>query len=233
MFQSTHTTSEEATSQQTMSERFVAPVSRRALRRVTKTVTGIRAKWQGCEPEEKCRVYFGNHRSHADFVVVWSVLSKALRANTRPVAGADYWDRPGIKRFFGRTVVNAVLIDRQRTVTRTHNPIDQMVEAVEEGSSLIIFPEGTRNMTEDTLLPFKSGIFRLAQACPEVEFVPVWIDNLNRVMPKGATVPVPLICEARFGEPLTLDPDESKETFLTRARNGLLALADTDTGEVS
>ena len=39
----------------------------------------------------KQRVYYANHCSHGDFVLIWAALPDALRQHTRPVAGADYW----------------------------------------------------------------------------------------------------------------------------------------------
>jgi 1-acyl-sn-glycerol-3-phosphate acyltransferase len=100
-----------------------------------------------------------------------------------------------------------------------------MGAVLEQGTSLIIFPEGTRNMTDATLLPFKTGLFHLAAGYPSVELVPVWIDNLNRVLPKGEVVPIPLLCEVRIGAPLHLNDGEDKQAFLDRSRDSLLALA--------
>ena len=54
--------------------------------------------------------------------------------------------------------------------------------------------------------------------------MPIWIDNINRVLPKGKVLPVPLLCEVHIGEPLTLREDEDKDTFLMRTREALLAL---------
>ncbi|HEV3105931.1 MAG TPA: lysophospholipid acyltransferase family protein, partial [Trinickia sp.] len=142
-------------------------------------------------------------------------------------AGADYWEKSALRRFIGRDVFRALLIDRtggaaERGAT---DPVSLMHEAIQAGDSLIVFPEGTRNTSKERLLPFKSGIFHLARACPEVEFVPVWIDNLNRVMPKGENIPVPMLCTVTFGAPVLLAADETKESFLSRCRHALLSLA--------
>lgn len=187
-------------------------------------VTAPRALWQGIEPTYAQRVYFANHSSNGDFVLIWTVLPAALRARTRPVAALDYWLTSPLRAFIGREVFNAVLIDR-RPEARTEDPVAQMAAALDEGSSLIIFPEGGRNSGDTPLLPFKSGLYHLARMRPNVDLVPVWISNLNHVMPKGKVVPVPLICTLTFGAALRLDPNEDKEAFLSRASAALLALS--------
>lgn len=189
-----------------------------------KLLTGVRAVWRGSKPEQRQRVYFANHRSHGDFVLIWASLPPALRRNTRPVAGADYWLATPLQRYIGASVFRGVLIDRSAKANKEANPVAQMSRALDQGDSLIIFPEGTRNL-EDGLLPFKSGIYHLACAHPEVEFVPVWIENVGRVMPKGAIVPVPLLCTLTFGAPLAIVPGEDKQAFLDRAREALSSLA--------
>jgi 1-acyl-sn-glycerol-3-phosphate acyltransferase len=186
-------------------------------------VTGVRGEWRGCGPDARRRVYFANHRSHGDFVLIWTVLPAPLRRITRPVAGADYWLKGRLRRFFGERVFHAVLIDRNPQ-TRDADPIAIMAAALDK-NSLILFPEGTRNTSEANLLPFKSGLYHLAKARPDVEFVPVWIENLNRVMPKGEIVPIPLLCSVTLGAPVALGADEEKAAFLERSRNALLALA--------
>lgn len=189
-----------------------------------RAITGARALWRGCAPAPQRRVYFANHASHIDFVLIWSSLPPALRRQTRPVAGADYWDRGGLRGFLIHRVFRGVLVDRERK-EGSADPIAVMVGALDEGASLIIFPEGTRNPQEG-LLPFKSGIYRIAQARPEVEFVPVWLDNLKRVMPKGKLLPLPILCTVSFGAPLRLAEGESRESFLERTRAALLALGE-------
>jgi 1-acyl-sn-glycerol-3-phosphate acyltransferase len=191
---------------------------------VARAVTGVRAIWRDSAPLDTQRVYFGNHSSHADFVLIWSSLPPRIRANTRPVAGSDYWLKGVMRNYIGTKVINAVLVDRERKPGEP-DAIAIMVAAIDAGASLIIFPEGTRNTTDEVLLSFKSGIYRLAVERPHLEFVPVWLDNLNRVMPKGEVVPIPLLCTATFGVPLRLESDESKDAFLERARSALLSLA--------
>jgi 1-acyl-sn-glycerol-3-phosphate acyltransferase len=189
----------------------------------TRMLTGARAVWPAGGPGDAQRVYFGNHSSHGDFMLIWSVLPANLRARTRPVAASDYWLAGPIRRYVAK-LINAVLIDRDPG-TREQDPIAVMGAAVDAGHSLIVFPEGTRNTTDERLLSFKSGIYWLAAARPALEFVPVWIDNIGRVMPKGEILPLPLLCTARFGEPQKIVEGESKRAFLDRTRASLLALA--------
>lgn len=199
-----------------------------AFRFALRAVTGARAIWR-CQPAAERRVYYGNHASHGDFVLIWSALPPALRRTVRPVAGADYWLQGPLRRYLIRHVFAGVLIDRD-PAQRRRDPVEVLCEAVDAGASLILFPEGTRN-TGEGLLPFKSGLYHLAHRRPELEFIPVWIDNLARVMPKGKLLPLPLLCTATFGEPLRLQAGEDKEAFLQRARTALLALsADSDAG---
>lgn len=188
-------------------------------------MTAVRGVWQGVAPDAgPQRVYFANHTSNGDFVLVWTVLPPHLRRQTRPVAGSDYWLTTPLRRFIGQDVFRAVLIDR-RPDARTEDPMAVMLSALDTGASLILFPEGTRNMTEERLLPFKSGLYNLSVARPGVDLVPTWIENLNHVMPKGKVIPVPLLCTVTFGAPIRAEPGEDRHAFLDRARAALLALA--------
>ena len=202
---------------------FVDRLLASALCGFARALTGVRALWLGSEPDARPRVYFANHRSHGDFVLIWASLPPPLRRRTRPVAGADYWLTTPLRRFLINRVFRGVCIDR-RPGRSGPNPVAQMGEALAAGESLILFPEGTRNMG-DGLLPFKSGLHHLAKAHPEAELIPVWIENLGRVMPKGSLIPVPLLCTLSFGPPLAALEGESREAFLTRARSALLDLA--------
>lgn len=188
-----------------------------------KLVVGAYARWIGCRPEEAQRIYFANHTSHIDTLAIWSSLPRRLRARTRPIAARDYWGK-GLRRYIATRGFGAVLIDRAREDS-TVDPLEPLRAALKAGDSLIIFPEGTRGASA-TPARFRSGLFRLAGEFPSVELIPVYLDNLHRSLPKGALLPVPMVCTVRFGAPMTLAPGEEREAFLERARAAVISLSE-------
>ena len=189
-------------------------------------LTGAQARWIGCSPDAVPRIYFANHSSHLDFPVIWASLPDALRARTRPVAARDYWEATRLRRYLANDVFRAVMIDRKRTASHD-NPLLPMEQAIEAGDSLIIFPEGTRKVDEDaSLAPFKSGLYNLARRYPQVQLVPVHLENLNRILPKGEFILLPLLAAVRFGTPIQPLANESKEEFLARARSAVADMED-------
>jgi 1-acyl-sn-glycerol-3-phosphate acyltransferase len=201
---------------------IAAQATATAIRLFARAITAVQATWAGCAPEPTQRVYYANHTSNGDFVLIWTVLPERMRMKTRPVAASDYWLTSKLKSFIGQDVFNAVLIDR-RPEARTADPVAQMIAALDDGASLILFPEGQRNTTEAPLLPFKTGLYHLARQRPNIELVPVWVANLNRVMPKGEVIPIPLVCTVTFGTPMRMTNGEGKDDFLARAEAALLS----------
>jgi 1-acyl-sn-glycerol-3-phosphate acyltransferase len=194
----------------------------RLLAFIARLITGAQGHWKGCPPEALQRIYFANHQSHLDWVLIWASLPGELRAHTRPIAARDYWTASPFKHWLTREVFNAVYVNRQRT-DEQEDPLEPLVQALKAGDSLVIFPEGTRSHGGEPQA-FKSGLYHLARQFPQVQLVPAWIDNVQRVMPKGEVVPVPILCTVTFGAPMALGPEEDKRSFLERARAAVLAL---------
>lgn len=192
-----------------------------ALAFIARLITGAQGHWLGCPPAAEQRIYFANHQSHLDWVLIWAALPRDLRTQTRPIAARDYWTASKFKQWLTSAVFNAVYVNRQRTDDQ--DPLEPLADALERGDSLVIFPEGTRSSAGEPMA-FKSGLYHLAQKFPQVSLIPCWIDNVQRVMPKGEVLPVPILCSVTFGAPLALAPEEDKRAFLERARAAVLAL---------
>lgn len=209
-----------------------------ALASMSRLLAGAAVEWR-CDPYgERQRIYYGNHSSHLDFIVIWSSLPASVRRSARPVAGRDYWDGDALRRYLASRVFRAVLIDRRpagaeqdRGAARV--AVERMSREMGRRDSLIVFPEGTRSVKGD-VGPFKSGLYHLSRARPDVELIPVYLENLNRILPKGESLPVPMLSRVTFGPPLTagagqgdddVDNTEDKDAFLIRARSALLDLA--------
>jgi 1-acyl-sn-glycerol-3-phosphate acyltransferase len=188
---------------------------------LARLITGAQGHWHGCPPKAEQRIYFANHQSHFDWVLIWASLPDDLRSVTRPIAARDYWTSSPLKHWITREIFNAVYVSRQRT--DDEDPLEPLVAALRQGDSLVIFPEGTRGNKGDPAA-FKAGLYHLAEQFPQVHLIPAWIDNVQRVMPKGEVVPVPLLCSVTFGAPLLLQPGEEKRKFLARARDAVVAL---------
>ena len=188
---------------------------------IARLITGAQGHWKGSAPKAEQRIYFANHQSHLDWVLIWAALPGDLRATTRPIAARDYWTATPFKRWLTTEVFHAVYVNRQRTDDQ--DPLEPLAEALRNGDSLVIFPEGTRS-NQGLPQAFKSGLFHLARQFPEVQLIPAWIDNVQRVMPKGEVVPVPILCTVTFGAPMQVGPDEDKHAFLERAREAVVAL---------
>ncbi|RCW74319.1 lysophospholipid acyltransferase family protein [Pseudorhodoferax soli] len=190
---------------------------------LVRLLTGAQARWWGCPPKAEQRIYFANHQSHADLVMIWAALPAELRGITRPIAAKDYWTKTPLRQWITTAVFNAVYVDRERT--EGQDPLAPLVQALDAGDSIILFPEGTRGHAEEPQ-PFKAGLYNLAQRFPQVVLVPAWIHNVQRVMPKGEVVPVPILCSVTFGAPMQLQADETRQDFLARARGAVIALRD-------
>jgi 1-acyl-sn-glycerol-3-phosphate acyltransferase len=202
----------------------------RSLAFIARVISGATARWTAPIDPDRQRVFFANHTSHLDFILVWSALPPAMRERTRPVAGSDYWGKGALRRYLATKVYTAILIERPTSdsghaVAAAAKSIESIAAGMGDHSSIIVFPEGTRSLTGE-IRPFKSGLYHLLRLKPGLEIVPIYLANMNRILPKGEVLPVPLIGRVIVGAPMTLDPDEDKHAFLGRAREAMLALRD-------
>jgi 1-acyl-sn-glycerol-3-phosphate acyltransferase len=188
-----------------------------------RVLTGSQARWVGCPPKAEQRIYFANHQSHVDLVMIWAALPKELRHHTRAIAARDYWTKTPFKQWLTSAVFNVIYVSRERTADE--DPLEPLMDALAKGDSIILFPEGTRGHTGEPQ-PFKAGLYNLALKFPKVVLVPAWINNVQHVLPKGEVVPVPVLCSVTFGTPMQLLPGEDHRAFLERARNAVVKLRD-------
>lgn len=186
-------------------------------------LTGSQARWYGCPPKAEQRIYFANHQSHADLVMIWAALPKELRSVTRAIAARDYWTKTPFRQWLTTAVFNVIYVSRDRSADE--DPLEPLFDALGNGDSIILFPEGTRGFTGEPQ-PFKAGLFNLAVRFPHVVLIPAWINNVQHVLPKGEVVPVPVLCSVTFGAPMSLQAGEERRAFLERARAAVLALRD-------
>jgi 1-acyl-sn-glycerol-3-phosphate acyltransferase len=199
---------------------------------VARTITRKSVRFLERIDDARQRIYYANHTSHLDFILIWSSLPRHVRERTRPVAGRDYWERSRFRRYYVRNVFNAVLIDRQLldrdTVggafdRRGREAVEQMLEGLGNEYSLILFPEGTRGSGE-SIGQFRSGLFHLCRERPDVELVPVRIHGAHKVLPKGRFLPRPQESDLTFGPAMRLEEGESRTAFIERARAALSRL---------
>jgi len=189
---------------------------------VARFLSGASVRWIDCQPDTCQRVYFANHTSHLDPIVIWSSLPQDVRAITRPVAAKDYWSKGPVRRYFANQLFHAILIDREEIKVH-QSPVDLILREIGHTHSLILFPEGGRQMGGD-VGEFKSGLYYLCKKRPDLELVPVHVDNMSRILPRGEVFPVPMLSCITFGPPLWLEAGEAKVDFLARAREAVRRL---------
>lgn len=187
-------------------------------------ISGATVRWLDSQPDTCQRVYFANHTSHLDAIVIWASLPTFVRERTRMIAAKDYWSAGPIRRYISKRLFNALLIDREKIGIK-NTPIKMMLDEMQDTFSVILFPEGGRS-SNGVIGEFKSGLYHLCKKRPDLELIPVYLDNMNRILPRGKTLPVPMLSRVIFGPPLWLEEKEPKDVFLERARLAVMNLKD-------
>jgi 1-acyl-sn-glycerol-3-phosphate acyltransferase len=156
---------------------------------------------------EKQFVIVANHNSHLDTMTLMASLPGKIIHRVKPVAAADHFGKTALKAKFTRWFVNALLIQRKRDKENPENdPINQMIRAIDEGYSLIIFPEGTRGQPE-VQQPLKPGIAYLLKSRPYVKYVPAYLKGMGKAMPKDDNLIVPHASSLTYGKPSVIKSD--------------------------
>ncbi len=162
-----------------------------------------------------------NHNSHVDTLLLLTIFPAAVLPKVRPAAAADYFLKDPVIGWFSRNLIGIVPVARDK-VRDGEDILAPAREALEAGCIVIVFPEGTRGDASDDMGRLKNGVARLAEACPQVPVIPVWIQGAGRVLPKGKAIPVPMNCTVLAGPPVRW---EGRRTpFMDALRDGLLAL---------
>lgn len=198
-----------------------AVVGRAIFSGLSRFLSGATSTWYS-QPDTCQRVYYANHTSHLDMLVIWSALPDYVRKVVRPVAAKDYWGSGIFRPYIAKRLFNCILLERQNVKVH-NNPVDEMLRQMDSQYSIIIFPEGGRQSSEE-MAEFKSGLYYMCKKRPELELIPIYIDNMNRILPRGTYLPVPLLSHVTFGSPLWLEKNEKKQDFLDRARQAILDL---------
>ena len=176
------------------------------------------------------RIYAANHHSLFDTPIIFKTLPQNLQPSTATVGGLDFFKpRPNHSRFercwrtlvilFIRGSLNVALIDRVRG---EYSELDRLHALIEEGWSLLIFPEATRSRTGDRSR-FRLGAAELAR-CHNLPVIPVNIDGTQRVLPAGVSWPRRGTVNIRHGDPLFAEEGESSGEFTKRIEDAIAAL---------
>jgi 1-acyl-sn-glycerol-3-phosphate acyltransferase len=142
------------------------------------------------------QIIVANHNSHLDAFVVMALVPFKDIPKVKCVGAKDYWAGTKFLSWFSDRFIGAILLDRNG---ETEDPLEPIYEALEEGYSIVIFPEGTRGEPEKRS-ELRFGVAKLAQKFPNIKFTPVFLHGLGRALPKGASLIIPFICSVNIGK---------------------------------
>lgn len=156
-------------------------------------------------------VLASNHNSHADAVNIMTAIPSSMLANTHPVAAADYFGRSRFVSFISWLFLNLILIPRKRAKEEGEDdPIAIMDKAIKNGKSIILFPEGSRG-DAGKLQPFKKGIGLLMEMNRNVPIIPIYMEGIGRVLPKGNKIMLPSLTKIYIGDPIYVENESAAE----------------------
>lgn len=157
---------------------------------------------------EKQFIIVANHNSHLDTMTILASLPDKILHKVKPVAAADHFGKTKLKGVLTNYFVNTLLIQRKRDKENPENdPINKMIKAIDDGFSLIIFPEGTRGEPE-LQQPLKPGVAYVLQSRPTIKYVPAFLIGMGIAMPKDDNLIVPFNSSLTYGKPTEIKSTE-------------------------
>ena len=146
-----------------------------------------------------------NHNSHLDALVLMSLIPLSEIHKVKLVAAKDYFCRTPFLTWFSLNIIGVIPIDRKG---EADDPLAPVMRALDEGYSVVIFPEGSRGEAEKRQ-PLKYGIAKILEAKPEIPMTPIFMHGLGKSLPRGEALFVPFVCDINIGEPLLWTGDRT------------------------
>jgi 1-acyl-sn-glycerol-3-phosphate acyltransferase len=175
--------------------------------------------------KEEQFIIVANHNSHLDTMTILASLPSGIIHKVKPVAAADHFGKTKFKEKCSNYFINTLLIQRKRDKENLENdPINRMIKALDEGYSLILFPEGTRGEPE-VQQPFKPGVGLVLSQRPNVKYVPAFMKGMGKAMPKDDNLIVPFSSYLIFGTPSHVQSEDVSE-IMSEIQNSVKSLED-------
>lgn len=146
-----------------------------------------------------------NHNSHLDALVLLSLFRLADLPKVKVIAAKDYFCKTQLRTWLSLNIIGIIPIDRQGG---TENPLAPVMTALQDGYTVVMFPEGSRGEME-VRQPFKFGIAKLVETFPEVKVTPTYLHGLGKALPRGEFILVPFVCDGCIGEDIGWTGDKA------------------------
>ncbi len=173
-----------------------------------KIIIGVKFDNADFLKSEKQFIIVANHNSHLDTMTILASLPSKIIDKVKPVAAADHFGKTRLKEVLTNYFVNTLLIQRKRDKENPENdPINKMIKAIDDGFSLIIFPEGTRGEPEQQQ-PLKPGIAYVLRSRPKIKYVPAYMIGMGKAMPKDDNLILPYNSSLTYGQPTEIKSTE-------------------------
>lgn len=161
-------------------------------------------------------LFVANHSSHVDTISIIKALPTSLRATTAVAAASDYFFKNRIVSPIVSLALNIFPFSRSGNIRES---LEFCGDLVDQGWSILIYPEGTRSPT-GKLLPFKPGIGLLATGL-SIPIVPIAVSGGHEILPKGSCWPRRARVSVAFGPPLNFGKDEPPDRVTQRIQEAV------------